>query len=123
MGVPYAGFPCGRTVTVIRRAVTGTDDYGNDVYGETAVDVPGCSVDPAIPAEEYQATSQITADYTIHLPPGVVEVDGAYDELDLGDGRRLTVIGVSRDWQSPWTGLQGVQEVLARWVSTGGTAA
>ena len=120
-GVPPSGFPFGQTVTLVRRTPAGADAYGNDTFAEQRTAVPGCSVDPAVPAEDFQGTAQITAGYTVHMPPGTV-VDGAYDQLDLGDGQLLSVTGIARHWRSPFTGLQGVTEVLARRVTGGGSA-
>lgn len=115
------GFPFGQTITVIHKVPVGVDEFGNDVYDGPPETVTGCAISPAIPAEDYQATSQITADYTIHMPQGII-VNGPYDLIILPDGKVLNVVGIPREWVSPFTGNYKVQEVLARWVSTGGSA-
>lgn len=113
-------FPMGQTITVIHKTLTGVDEYGNDIYDGPEVEVEGCAVSPAIPSEDWQATSQVVADFTIHMPQGIV-VNGPYDEIILPNGLRLAVVGIPREWTSPFTGFYRVQEVLARYVSTGGS--
>jgi hypothetical protein len=97
-------FQNGVTVTFIRRSVTETDDKGNDVYGETTLDVPFCVLDPGASTEVIQGTEQVTSDVTIYAPPGT-EV-GAYDAFRVG-GQEYEVQGTPNAYQSPFTGFSG----------------
>ena len=63
-------FANGQTVTLITRTKTGEDSYGNDVYGETPTDVPGCVVWPTASTENVQAEDQVITGLTALLPVG-----------------------------------------------------
>jgi hypothetical protein len=97
-------FQGGVTVTFVKRSVTGTDDKGNDVYGETTVDVQFCAFDPGASTEVIQGTEQVIADVTVYAPPGT-DV-GAYDAFIVG-GQEYEVQGTPNAYQSPFTGFSG----------------
>lgn len=110
----------GKTVTLVHRQVTGRDSYGNDIYGTTEKTVEGCAVSPGNSSEDWQGTEQITADITVHMPPGTV-VDMPLDQV-IVDGTEYNVVGDPRSWSSPFTGTQSFLEVQGRLITTGGAA-
>jgi hypothetical protein len=110
----------GTTVTIVRRAVTSTDELGNDVYTVTssftvqAVLMPlqmklapratrGSSF-----AEELQGETIIAAGYTMFVPPGTPV--GDLDEV-LINGETWRVAGVPGTYNSPFTGAPGTVQV------------
>jgi hypothetical protein len=112
--------PHGKVVTFVQRTVTSTDSYGNDVYGETTVDVPGCAINPGSSSESFQGTLQITSDVVAYVPSATV-VDMPMDIMVIDDVR-YNVIGSPRTWGSPWTGTGSFLEVAGKLVTTGGDA-
>lgn len=61
----------GETVTVLRRAVAGTDAYGNDRYRWTPTVVPGCAVSTSGTGEDHADwRQQATTELSVVLPPG-----------------------------------------------------
>jgi hypothetical protein len=94
-------FPYGQTVTLISRTVSGQDDYNNDVYAETSVDIFPCVVQPAGTTEAVQWTDQVSTDLAIFMPYGT-DIE-AVDAV-LYNGLRYEVQGKTIDWISPFTG-------------------
>lgn len=77
------------TATFQARAVTGQDVYGNDVYGTTSVDVPGCIFAPGISAEIVAGRDTVTTQPSLYTPVGTdvtaldrVIVNGVAYEVD-----------------------------------------
>lgn len=77
-------FPFGSAVTLIRRAVTGVDVDGNDVYGAVPTAVRDCAVWPLQSTETENVGDTIITGLNVLLPPGtavtavdVVQVSGA----------------------------------------------
>lgn len=110
----------GQTVTFVHRVVTGTDDYGNDVYTATSVDVPGCAVSPGSSSEDWQGTLQVMSDVLVHAPAATL-VDLPFDEMIIG-GQTFNIVGDPRSWVSPFTGSGGFLEVQGKLITTGGAA-
>lgn len=110
----------GQTVTFVHRQLTGEDQYGNDVYGKTNVDVPGCVVAPGNTSENFQGTLQITSDVTVYTPAGTT-VDLPVDQMII-NGVTYNVVGNPNNWSSPWTGTGSFQQVEGKLVTTGGAA-
>lgn len=110
----------GQTVTFVHRQVTGRDNYGNDVYGNTSVDVSGCIVAPGSTSEDFQGTLQIDSDVTVYTPQGVT-VDLPVDQMTIS-GVTYNVVGSPNNWTSPWTSTGSFQQIQGRLVTTGGAA-
>lgn len=110
----------GTTVRFVNRVVTGTDNYGNDVYSKTNVDVSGCAVNFGTTTEEWQGNVRVEADVTVYAPLGTI-VDVPWDEMII-NGITYNVVGLPRNWSSPFSGTVGVDEILGKYVSTGGAA-
>src|SRR5438105_976776 len=98
-----SNWPGGKTVTIVRRGVTGQDALGNDIYGVTgqiqvaAVLVPEqMKLAPRATrggsfAEELQGEFIVAAGYTAYFPPGTVVT--VADEVII-DGETWRVAGV-----------------------------
>lgn len=110
----------GTTVTFLQRQVTGTDQYGNDVYGSTSTDVPGCAIAPGSSNESFQGTLLITADVVVYAPAATM-VDLPYDQFIYND-ETYNVIGNPNNWVSPWTTTGSFEMIAGRLVTTGGDA-
>lgn len=85
-----------RTVTRIRRAVTGTDAYGNDITSETSTPILECSWDPRSSlGEDTDARQQVISGLMLFcadpavdiLPTDAIEVEGIRYEVDGEVGR------------------------------------
>lgn len=100
-------FPFGVTVTLITRAVTGQDNYGNDIYGETTSTVVGAFA-PAGSSELVQGQDTVIDRPTVYLPSGT-DVS-AVDAVQI-NGDRYQVVGTPNDWSSPFTGWAAGVEV------------
>jgi SPP1 family predicted phage head-tail adaptor len=95
-------FPYGQTVTLIKRAVSGRDEYGNDTYTESATSVGNCVVAPAGSTENLQFTDQVTTNAIFYLPFGT-DVE-AVDAIEYS-GDRYEVEGQPNEWTpSPFSG-------------------
>lgn len=80
------------TVTLIRRVVTDTDRYGNDVHEETRETITGCSWQPLDSAERAdQVRDQTVAYFDLYLPGLDLNVD-AVDAFEHA-GTRAEVHG------------------------------
>lgn len=94
-------FPYGVTVTLIKRAVSGQDAYGNDVYSETPVPVYPCVVQPSGSTEFVQFTDQVSTDLAIFMP---YETDVSPTDAVEYNGIRYEIQGDVSRWQSPFSG-------------------
>jgi hypothetical protein len=106
-------------VTVVSRAVTGRDGYGNDIVAETQQTARGVYA-PGSSAEVAAAGSDVvTTQPTVYLPEGVTV--HASDVVMVG-GRRFQVDGDPRVWpQHPFTGWRPALPVeVALRAATGG---
>lgn len=104
-------FPYGVTVTVVSRAVSGKDEYGNDTFSETTQDIPACSVQPAGTTEDVQFTERLDSTIVVYLPYGT-DVE-SIDALRLPDGTEYEVQGKPNVWASPFSGNTAPVEVRA----------
>ena len=102
-------FAAGQTVTFISRSVTGTDEYGNDVYGEVTHVVGGCGISPGNSSEDIQGTASVLSDVILHAP--LSAQIGLFDAVILPDGRRYRLTGTPNTWQSPFTGTKSFIEI------------
>lgn len=93
----------GETVTIITRTKTGAlDAKGNDLYGETPVDVSGAVVWPTGSTETLQRQDQVTTGLTVLLPTSAPVTVTAISAM-LVRGERYEVQGNPSDWRSPFT--------------------
>lgn len=81
-------------VTIRTREVTGTDEYGSDVYGWSETTSPAWW-EPRTSGEQTDAREQVTSGYWLYLPPGTpltaasqVVLDGVAYEVDGEPGRQ-----------------------------------
>lgn len=105
-------FPNGRRVTLLRRAVTGQDSDGNDVYTTSQIVVDGCAVWPGGSSEQNQGRDTVTIDVTVLLPAGTAVV--ATDQVRI-DEKTYEINGEPAEWKSALSSLDaGVQVELLR---------
>jgi hypothetical protein len=94
-------FTYGQTVTLVRRAVSGTDEYGNDTFTETQEDIPLCVVAPTGGSELIQFTDQVNDPMQVWLPAGT---DLTYLDAIIFEGLKYEVQGNPNSFTSPFSG-------------------
>lgn len=106
------GLSGGLTVVVRRRAVTGQDRQGNDVWGWDDVTVPGAIFAPKGSIELVGKTGDtvVTTD-SLYLPPGTVLTPE--DEVVVA-GLTYQIDGEPSQWVNPWTDDAVVRADLKR---------
>ena len=116
MSGPLHGGPLlgGTVVTLIRSAVTGRDQYGNDVRTTTSTEVGGAAFVPGGSAENIQGTIQVTSDAECFLPAGTVVTP---EDQIVCQGVTYRVWGSPDFWSSPFTGLAGPVRVKLQLVT------
>lgn len=107
-------FPYGQTVTLVKRSVTGVDDFGNDVYSETTIDVTPCIIQPSGSTENIQWTDEVSTTLTVFMPYGT-DVD-PIDAVEI-DGDRFEIQGDVSSWMSPFSGHTSPIQMTVRKVS------
>lgn len=100
-------------VTLLSTAVTGRDEYGNDVREDTATDLDALAVWPRASDEQTQGRDTVIVGMTAVLPYGTVV--RATDRLRF-DGQVWEIEGEPGVWgPSPFTGnVGGVEVALTR---------
>jgi hypothetical protein len=93
--------PNGATVTLVRRSVSGQDEFGNDVYSETTEDVGSCSIQQGSSRETLSFTDQVVTGVILFIPYGT---DLTYLDAFIYNGVKFEVSGDPDVWQSPWSG-------------------
>jgi len=90
-------------MTLVKRSVTGQDEYGNDIMSNTYIDVYNCAIEPAASSENLVFTDQVSMMNTIFMPAGtpVEPVDAI-----IYAGETFEVFGTRNDWTSPFSGRQ-----------------
>lgn len=88
-------------MTLIRRTVSGRDEYNNDTYSETKQAVSGCVVQPSGSSETIQFTDQVSTDLAVFIPAGI-DVSPV-DAIEI-DGTRYEIQGQPSEWRSPFSG-------------------
>ena len=101
--MPYP-FPYGQTVTIVRRSVSGQDEYGNDVYSTTTQTIPYCVIHPAVSNENINFTDQVSTEFNVYVPAGTVV--GPLDAVLGPDGTKYEVQGDPQAYVSPFSGLR-----------------
>lgn len=101
-----------RTVTLLRRDITGTDEFGNDVSGTTEVPITGCDWQPrSSVGENLDARQQVVAGMVLYLP-GAVGVDA--DDRFRIEGKEYDVDGEPGVWSGSLMGSDYTEVVLRR---------
>lgn len=95
-------FPHGERVEFVKRAVTGVDDLGNDVWGDEVTSVESCATWPwGADMEDDQRQAQVK-DMLAVAGPIDLDID-AFSEFVAG-GVRYRIEGQPERWRSPLTG-------------------
>lgn len=104
-------FPYSVTVTLLRRTVSGQDEYGNDTYDSTPVDIPFCVVAPGGSSENTQWTDQVSTAITVFFPYGTAV--SPYDGI-MYRGVKYEIEGMPQEWEpSPFSGNTAPIQVRA----------
>lgn len=103
-------FAYGQTVTIRRRTVSGTDEYGNNVYSSVTEDIGLCVVQPAASGEQLQFADQLSTGITVFFPENT---DVAYIDAVIVDGNEYEVQGSPNEWVSPFSGRTAPVQVQA----------
>jgi hypothetical protein len=99
MSMPYMPFAV--PMTLLKRAVSGQDEYGNDTYTETPVTIQQCVFQPAGSTENLIFADQVSTTDTIFMPGGT-DVS-ALDAIQY-NGDTYEVTGAISAWTSPFSG-------------------
>lgn len=97
----YPALPNGRMVTLRRRTVSGTDEYGNDTYTSTYVQAGPCSIQQTTSRENITNTDQVTTGIIVFLPWGT---DVSFVDAMIVDGIEYEITGDPDHWVSPFSG-------------------
>lgn len=100
--------PQGEPITIIRKTVSGQDQYGNDQWVTSEITVVG-AVAPRVSSEDMQSRDQVSAGLIVWLPGGTVIL--ATDQLRIR-GAIYEVDGDPMDWRSPFTGRAAPVQVM-----------
>lgn len=105
------------TIILHRRAVTGVDEYGNDVHGTVDITITGCSVQPRVTqsatAEDNVGRVQVISGLTLLAPADPIITSSDVVEFD---GRRYEADGDPAVWRMP-NGMVAYQQVALRRVT------
>jgi hypothetical protein len=97
----YPSLPNGKMVTLRHRVVAGQDEYGNETYAFTEVQVGPCSVQQGHSGEVTAYTDRVTTDITVYVPYGT---DVGYLDVVIVDNVEYEVTGDPAVWLSPFSG-------------------
>jgi SPP1 family predicted phage head-tail adaptor len=97
----YPALPYGKMVTLRHRVVAGQDEYNNETYAFTEVQVGPCSVQQGHSGEEVAYTDRVTTDITVYVPYGT---DVGYLDAIIVDDVEYEVTGDPSHWMSPFSG-------------------
>jgi hypothetical protein len=106
-------FPYGEPVTVVTRAVTGVDSYGNDVVSESSVTVSGAFA-PQIGYEVTGSRDTVITQPHVYLPAGTAVTPTS---VLVVRGARFEVDGTPNEWRSPFSGWEPGIDVPLRKVT------
>jgi len=97
----YPGLPYGVMVTVKHRYVSGTDEFGNDVYSFTTSQVGPCSIQQTSSREAIDFNEQVVTGITVYVPYGT---DIGYLDAMIVNGVEYEVNADPANWVSPFSG-------------------
>jgi hypothetical protein len=113
-------FGFGETVTLLKLAITGQDDYGNDILTKTPSVIAGCPTWPRsagnqmFTSEHVQAQDIVIVGLTIVFPPGT---DVHFTDQVIVRGDLYEIDGEPGIHTSPLTGFAaGVEIALKRFM-------
>lgn len=109
-GVPGRTLPYAQTITLLRRVLSGRDEFGNDTYTDARAQVSGCVVQPAGSSEQIDFTELVSSDITVFIPYGT---DVSPLDALLINGVTYEVRGVPQQWRSPFSGNTSPIQVQA----------
>jgi hypothetical protein len=92
------------------------DEYGDDQYVVTTVEVDQVALSPGFSTEEFGGTESITDNINVHMPN---DTPIANMVAILINNVRYEVVGYPHTWVSPFTGTLGPVEAKCRLVTGG----
>lgn len=107
--MPVGAFPHGQTIVLHRRVVKKVagqrvyDAYGNLIYVDSDITVPGCAVWPESATEVLQGVDRTNVIYLCALPSSIF-VDA--DDHVTWEGRDYEVQGEPQRYHAPATGTE-----------------
>lgn len=106
-------FPYGEPISIVTRAVTGVDSYGNDITAEATVTVVGAFA-PSIGYESTNSRDTVITQPHAYLPAGTAVPTTSVLVIR---GLRYEVDGTANEWRSPFTGWEPGIDVPLRKVT------
>lgn len=97
----YPALPHGQYVTLRHRVVAGQDDYNNDTYAFTEVQVGPCSIQQTTSREAINFTDQVSTSVLVFMPYGTNV--GFLDAMII-NGVEYEITGDPDNWISPFSG-------------------
>jgi|SRR5580765_4588690 len=97
----YPALPHGQYVTLRHRVVAGQDEYNNDTYAFTEVQVGPCSVQQTSSREAIDFTEQVTKSVLVFMPYGT---NVSFLDAMIIDDVEYEIIGQPDSWVSPFSG-------------------
>ena len=116
----------GVDIVVISRAVTGRDDYGNDVYSTVETTYSGCGFWPGTAgrnvagSREYgdiDSRHSVITRGQVLLPDGAVVNPEDFLRLPSVSDRKWKPTGETQQWKSQLTGASSGVELSIEWVA------
>jgi hypothetical protein len=112
----YPNFPYPETMTIVKRVVSSTDEYGNNVLSETSKIVSQCVYTPGGSNENLVFADQVSTTDVFYVPEGT-DID-ALDAIQY-NGSTYEVSGAPSHWRSPFSGHVSPVRVSVTLVSGG----
>ena len=104
----------GDMVTIKNRVVSGTDEFGNDVFTYTEQTVGPCSVQPSTSRESVgQPADQVVTGMVVFMPYGT---QIGYLDAFIVDGVEYEVQAEPETWASPFSGHTAPVRVMGNLV-------
>lgn len=101
-----------QTISLVTREVVGTDELGNDVYGDVEVTVTGCSLQPVGSDEQLAAGNLVTSRWRLWAPIGTPLTATSRIRHDCQD---YEVDGDAQTWPGPDGTPHHMVAMLRRW--------
>lgn len=107
----FPSLPYGKMVTILHRKLSGTDEFGNDVYTSTPEQVGPCAVQQGSSRENIAFNDQVITNLIAFLPYGTTV---GYLDAIVVDGVQYEIDGDPDVWVSPFSGHTAPVRVEAR---------
>ena len=109
----YPALPHGQYVILRHRVVAGHDEFNNDTYAFTEVQVGPCSVQQTTSREAIDFSDQVSTGVLVFVPYGTNV--GFLDAIII-DGVEYEITGDPEGWVSPFSGHTAPVRISAQMV-------